>query len=258
MFLQALAIGLVAFVGYSDWWLLGRCSISRPILLCPLVGIVMGDPVAGIKIGASMELALIGVQDIGVSTPGDTTSAAVLGTGFAIATGKGVAAALTFGLPLSYLVLLIKNVFYVFVAPLYVNACDKYAKNADSRKYSWMAWLGGTLCNFVPASVFTFLTFYFGNDFANTILDAVPNFVQTGLTVASGLLPALGFAVLLQQIIRNDNLPYFVLGFVLTAYLKMPIIGVSIVGGVIVALLFIRDRKDNNVNRNEVDNYESF
>lgn len=244
MILKTLLIGLVALFGYGEYFLTGRGQVARPIVIGPLTGLVLGDLTTGIEIGAALELAYIGVVEIGASVPQDMVSSGVLGTVFAITTGKGISAALTFGLPLSMLVLLVQNLTYVFVAPLYVAKCDQYAKAGQSRKLSMMSFWGGTIVNFVPSTILIMLAFYFGTDFSSTIVNAIPQFVQDGLVVASGLLPAFGFAMLIQQILRKEILPYLVLGFVLSAYLKMPIIGVAITGMVIIMVMYYNEKKN--------------
>ena len=103
MFLKTILIGIVALFGYGEYFLTGRGMVARPIVMGPLTGLVLGDLSTGIKIGAALELAYIGVVEVGASVPQDMVSAGVLGTVFAISTGKGTSAALAFGLPLSML-----------------------------------------------------------------------------------------------------------------------------------------------------------
>ena len=244
MILRTILIGIVAFLGYGEYFLTGRGQVARPIVMGPLTGLVLGDLTTGIEIGAALELAYIGVIEIGASVPQDMVSSAILGTVFAISTGKGISAALTFGLPLSMLVLLVQNLAYVFVAPLYVAKCDQYAKEGKTRKLSLMAFWGGTVVNFVPSTLLIMAAYYFGTGFSSAIVKTIPQFVQDGLVVASGLLPAFGFAMLIQQIIRKEIVPYLVLGFALSAYLKMPIIGVAIMGLVIVMIMYYNEQKN--------------
>jgi fructoselysine and glucoselysine-specific PTS system IID component len=60
--------------------------------------------------------------------------------------------------------------------------------------------------------------------------------VQTGLQVAGNMLPALGFALLLNLMFNKKMAPYFFLGFMLAAYLKLPVIAIGGFG-LIIALL---------------------
>lgn len=69
-----------------------------------------------------------------------------------------------------------------------------------------------------------------------TFLDMIPAWVQTGLQVAGNMLPALGFALLMNLMFNKNMAPYFFLGFMLAAYLKLPVIAIGGFG-VIIALL---------------------
>ena len=54
---------------------------------------MLGDLDAGIKIGATLELAFLGSYSVGAFIPPNVIVGGVLGTAFAIVTGKGPAVA---------------------------------------------------------------------------------------------------------------------------------------------------------------------
>ncbi|MFR7798693.1 MAG: PTS sugar transporter subunit IIC, partial [Collinsella sp.] len=54
MLTQAILIGLIAAFGKFDCQL-GTLYAFRPIVLCPLVGLVLGDLQTGLAVGASLE-----------------------------------------------------------------------------------------------------------------------------------------------------------------------------------------------------------
>lgn len=59
--------------------------------------------------------------------------------------------------------------------------------------------------------------------------------MMNGLTVCGGLLPAVGMAMLMKMLWDKKICMAFFHGFVLTAYLKLPLIALAVLG-VIVAL----------------------
>ena len=83
MILKTILIFLIGLLGYSEW-LLGTSCLQRPIVLGPLVGLVMGNLPAGIIMGATMELALVGAVSIGAYNPPDLIAGTVLGVSLAI------------------------------------------------------------------------------------------------------------------------------------------------------------------------------
>ncbi len=50
-----------------------------------------------------------------------------------------------------------------------------------------------------------------------TIIDVLPQRLIDGLGVAGGIMPAIGFAVLLKIMMKNVYIPYFIPGFVAAA-----------------------------------------
>lgn len=92
--LQAILIGLIVFIGKADYFI-GTAMFGRPLVLGALVGIVLGDIPTGVMIGFQLELIFMGMQAIGASIPPDMIVGSVLGTAFAITTGKGMETAIT-------------------------------------------------------------------------------------------------------------------------------------------------------------------
>lgn len=86
MLVKTLLIFLIGFLGYSEW-LLGTSYFQRPIVLGPLVGLVMGDVVTGVIMGATMELAMVGAISVGAYNPPDTISGTILGVSLAMQAG---------------------------------------------------------------------------------------------------------------------------------------------------------------------------
>ncbi|MFP1528522.1 PTS sugar transporter subunit IIC [Escherichia coli] len=58
-------------------------------------------------------------------------------------------------------------------------------------------------------------------------LMSLPQRLIDGLGVAGGIMPAIGFAVLLKIMMKNVYIPYFILGFVAAAWLKLPVLAIA-------------------------------
>ena len=107
-----------------------------------------------------------------------------------------------------------------------MSRCDRMAANADTRgieRVNYLALLAlGTfyfLCAFLPI--------YFGAEHAKTAIDVLPERLIDGLGVAGGIMPAIGFAVLLKIMMKNVYIPYFIIGFVAAAWLKLPVLAIA-------------------------------
>lgn len=120
MILQAFLLGCIAFIGKCDL-ATGTNMIQRPIVLGPFVGLVLGNPELGIKIGATLELAFLGQVSVGAYIPPNVIVGGVLGTAFAITTGKGAEIAFTMAFPIALLAQSIDNVMFSLVRLCLVN-----------------------------------------------------------------------------------------------------------------------------------------
>lgn len=229
---QALIIGLIeVFDGLN--YALGSSQFDRPIVVGPLVGLALGNLREGIIIGATLELFFIGAISIGAFEPPDAGMAGVLATAFAISAGKGTAAALALALPFAMLSMGLTDVHEAVVVPMLAKVADKYAAKGNSRGINFVHFLSGGITVSVNG-ILAFLAFWLGNDKLQPLLDMIPDVVSNGLSIAAGILPAIGFAMLAQMIINKKVAPFFFLGFVLSAYLKVPVIGVAVLGLILV------------------------
>ena len=60
--------------------------------------------------------------------------------------------------------------------------------------------------------------------------------------MAGGLMPAIGFGILLNIMLRKEYVAYFILGFVLVAYLNQPLLAIALIGTAFALIeYFIRD-----------------
>ena len=99
MLVQAILVGLVGAFGCLDYQL-GTLYAFRPIVLCPLVGLVLGDLQTGIAVGASLELLFMGSISIGAYVPPNETVGGVLACAFAIQLGQGTETAIALAIAL--------------------------------------------------------------------------------------------------------------------------------------------------------------
>ena len=76
---------------------------------------------------------------------------------------------------------------------------------------------------------------WFGSAVGEQLTTLLPDWVWTGLSAAGKMMPALGFAILLRVMLSKEYLMFVFLGFVLVAYLQLPLLAVAILG-VIVAV----------------------
>jgi mannose/fructose/N-acetylgalactosamine-specific phosphotransferase system component IID len=111
-----------------------------------------------------------------------------------------------------------------------IHKMDRAAEQGDLKKAMNIHIWQGTPIWFILYFLVVFVNVYFGIELIQGLMTSLPPWVLGGLGVASGILPALGIAMLLSQILTNVNWPYLVIGIVLAAFLKMPVVGTALIG----------------------------
>lgn len=255
MVVQAILLGIIAFVAQSEY-ALGTSLLSRPLVTGLFTGIVLGDVQTGVIMGATLELAFIGSFSVGASIPPDVVTGGILGTAFAITAGAGTETALLLGLPIATLTLILKNFYLGLLIPVMNHKADDYGEAGDFKGVERMHLLAGFGLSLMLGLVVA-ISFAVGSNTISNLLDKIPAFIQHGLEVATGIIPALGFAMLAQLLINKAVAPYFFLGFVLVAYLNIPVTGIAIIGAILavimVNIMTMTKRSDQSV---QTDNGE--
>src|ERR1700749_1643405 len=129
--------------GHSEDFI-GTTLLSRPLVLGPLVGLVLGDLTQGVIIGGTLELIFMGNIKVGAAIPPDVISGGVLGTAFAIISGKGPAIALAIAVPVSILAEMAVSGLFVFRSILN-KRFNTYAEQGNYRKIQSLHILSGLL-----------------------------------------------------------------------------------------------------------------
>lgn len=148
MIIKALLVSLISGIGEIDNRIFGMTMIQRPIIISTLVGLVYGDVVTGMIIGAQLELLSMGVVGIGAhSAPPDVTLGSALCTAFVLGSGTGTEVALALALPVSAFATSLKYLTYIPINHMLAERARKKAAVADTKAMAVSQWLG--LFNFV-------------------------------------------------------------------------------------------------------------
>ncbi len=227
---QMLLIVLVTMIAAIDQFNFLE-SLYRPIVVGPIIGAIMGDLTAGLAIGASYELMMIGAMPVGGAQPPNAVIGGVMATVFGISLGLETEAALPLAIPFALLGQYAVTVLFTVMSPL-MHKADTLAEEADVKGIERLNYLAmGGLALLFGAIVLIGLVA--GQAFGETLTTTLPAWVWTGLSAAGGMMPAMGFAILLRVMLSKDYLPFLFVGFVLVAYLQLPLLAVAILGIVV-------------------------
>ncbi|MDO4643354.1 MAG: PTS N-acetylgalactosamine transporter subunit IIC [Cardiobacteriaceae bacterium] len=241
---QALMVAIFAGIAGIDLFNV-LTHIHRPIIAGPIVGILMGDPQAGLVAGASFELMWMGLVPLAGAQPPNVVLGGIIGTAFVIATGKSAQEAIAVAIPFAIFVQVCITFLFTVFSPLMKKA-DHCADTLNFQGIANLNYLGMGIL-FVFYAMIAFLVVYFGADKAREWVQFVPQWITDGLSMAGGLMPAIGFGILLNIMLRKEYVAYFILGFILAAYFQQPLLAIALVG-VVFALIeyFLRENVSTN------------
>ncbi len=254
----ALLASLCVFICFGGNWLWSQTMIERPLVVGAVAGLVFGDLQTGILIGASLEAIFMGAVDIGGALSAEPVTATVLATTFAITLNVNMKAALALAVPIgvfaAFISMFLKNVVMNIFAPL----VDKVAANDDSKGLTKLHF-GMWFINYFVFSLVTFFSVLAGAQPVQHLVKQIPANLMAGLAATGGLLPAVGFAILLRMLWSKNLSPFYFLGFILAAYVNLPSVAIAAIGIIIVILQWNRDKqimdlenKQKNINTTHV------
>lgn len=253
---RTILIFLVAYIA-NIHTVFGTSLINRPIVLGTITGMIMGDIQQGIIMGGTLELAFIGAVSIGAYIPPDMISGTILGTAFAIGAGTGPDTALALGLPISTLMLAINTVVRTPLTLAGVHVCDAKAEAGDVKGLERWYWITALLPKLATVIIVP-LAFYFGSTEVEGLLTKIPDWLQAGISLSGGIIPALGFAMLAQMIMNKKVAVFFFLGFFMVKYLNIDTTGTAIFATILTVVLVGIEHRLNRGSGSEEEAIDEF
>ncbi|MDP8034172.1 PTS N-acetylgalactosamine transporter subunit IIC [Pasteurella atlantica] len=233
--MQALLIAIFAGIAGIDLFNV-LTHIHRPIITGPIVGLILGKPEAGLVAGATFELMWMGLVPLAGAQPPNVVLGGIIGTAFALVTGQTAEQAILVAVPFAIFVQICITLLFTVYSPL-MSVADRYAKNLNFAGIANLNYLGMTILFFFY-SIIAFAVIYFGAEAAQGFVKLIPKWVTDGLGFAGGLMPAIGFGILLNIMLKKQYVAYFILGFLLSAYFKQPLLAIALIGLVFALIEF--------------------
>jgi mannose/fructose/N-acetylgalactosamine-specific phosphotransferase system component IIC len=256
---QAILIGFFAYLGRNQVpWLFGTTGgwygIGRPLVAGAIIGLIMGDVKTGVLCGVAVQAIFIGQITPGGAVPSDLNLAAYIGIPLALASGGKPETAVALAVPLGALGVGLHN-FTMTAQSVFAHRADKYAKQGNAKGIRRMN-ISGTSISFLERFFIVTLTCYFGASFASNLLHSLPPLILNFLAVGGKMLPALGFAILLNQIVNEKwMLVLFILGWALTSSFTFTTTTLVIIA-VAVSLIYVMARYRTSDSKQAVTSME--
>lgn len=236
-FFQIMLLTLYGIVGIWDDLNPGF-KLGKPVVAGMITGIIMGDIETGLIVGGTLQLMILGVGTYGGASIPDYMTGAIVGTAFAVSSGQGLEFGLAIAVPVGLLMVQL-DVLGRFCNTYFQHMADQGAEEENYRKVEL-----GNLLGMIPwglsRAIPIFLALFFGQDIVTNLLEISPEWLMNGLSVAGGLLPAVGIAILLKYMPLKTYWMYVIAGFVAATYLEVPMLGIALIGLVAAGLNYMR------------------
>lgn len=210
---------------FISWWIatmygirntIGRSNIATAFL----VGLLFGRPLEGLAVGAVIELMFLGVFVVGAAIPPQPHLATIMTTVFVIRAGLSTEEALAVVMPIAILsqmlMMLALTINHIPLGIAKRKAEEADIRGVDLQNTTWQVVM--ILVQLVPA----FIGCFVGVPIVQAIVEWLnihAAWVMEGMGFLGGVLPALGFALLLYQM-GTRFIGYLILGIFVAIYLK--------------------------------------
>lgn len=229
MIIKALVIAIIYWLAWSRIGYTFSMILRQPLTLSVPLGLLMGDVKTAVIIGALLEMIYMGLVPAGDNIPSDEGLAACIAIPIAIQTHMNPQMAVSLAVPVGVLGIFIDNIRRTLNAT-WVHMADKYAEEGNTSGIMKCATLYPLLLQLPLRGIPVFLASLYGPASVQAFMNVIPYWFTHGLTVAGGIMPALGFALTINVIGKRSLLPYFFIGFFLVQYAKISVIGAAIFG----------------------------
>ncbi len=251
--LQAILIGIFACLssmpgmGGSS---IGNYTLGRPLVGGLVCGLILGDVTTGVLVGCAMQVVYIALVTPGGTVSADVRAVSYIGIPLAMAalssygldaaSSEGTALATSFGTMVGTLGTVL------FYGTATINLVWQHIgwKAVENRQYKklylvdmGLPWISHLLCSFIPTVIMCKL----GADVVEMIKATLPMdglAMKTLFTVGS-LLPCVGIAILLKQIVKKatDFIP-FLFGVVLAASMGINLVSATVIAGMFAIITY--------------------
>ena len=238
--IQALLLTLMVIIVGIDFWL-EAFFLFRPIIVGTLTGLILGDVHTGLIAGGLTELAFAGLTPAGGTQPPNPILAGLMTTVIAFTTGTDPKTAIGLALPFSFLMQYV-ILFYYSTFSFFMAKADKYAQEAD---VNGLAKINILTTSIVALSygIIVFLSVYVAQDLMKTIVQSMPVWLAHGFEVAGGILPAVGFGMLLRVMMKVEYTPYLIIGFFIASFLPFSnLLPVAVIGAALAFYEYFRTK----------------
>ncbi|MDM8245952.1 PTS sugar transporter subunit IIC [Collinsella tanakaei] len=207
---QVFLVFLVTFVAAIDQFDFLE-SLYQPIVTGAVIGAILGDINTGLIVGGTYQLMTIGNMPIGGAQPPNAVIGGIMAAVFACTLDMDPDMAVATAIPFALLGQYGVTLFFTLRAPL-LEFFRGAAEKADTKAITKWTIVSEVILGLIFAVIVT-LFFIGGLAVGQQIVDAIPDWLNTGLSQAGNMMKFVGFAILLKIMMNRDMWGFFFMGF---------------------------------------------
>lgn len=213
------------FMGVYYWFCRLRFGYTfssvmlQPTVIGVFVGLITGNMVLSMQIGAALQLVYLGVTSTpGGNVPSDPALAGCIAIPLGVMANLSPSAAVALAIPFGVAGVFVDQLRRTTNA-IWVHMADSYAEKADTGGIMRCAFLYPALMGFLIRFPLVFLINFLGASVAANLLAVIPDWLMHSFEIMGGILPALGFAITIMVIGKKSMIPFFLIGYFAIVYL---------------------------------------
>lgn len=207
---QIILVFLVTFVAAIDQFDFLE-SLYQPIVTGAVIGAILGDVNTGLIVGGTYQLMTIGNMPIGGAQPPNAVIGGIMAAVFACTLDMDPDMAVATAIPFALLGQYGVTLFFTLRAPL-LEFFRGAAEKADTKAITKWTVVSEAILGLIFAVIVT-LFFIGGLAVGQQVVDAIPEWLNTGLSQAGNMMKFVGFAILLKIMMNRDMWGFFFMGF---------------------------------------------
>lgn len=211
-FWQIALVFIVTFIAAIDQFSFLE-SLYQPIVMGLVIGLILGNVETGLIVGGTYQLMTIGNMPVGGAQPPNAVIGGIMAPVLAISLGLEPTAAVAMAIPFALLGQYGVTLLFTAMSVLMKKA-DECAHNANPKGIVFINYLSMAILGLIFGSVVT-LFFIGGATFGQTVVNAIPAWLMSGLTAAGLMMRFVGFAILLKVMMARELWGFFFIGFAL-------------------------------------------
>jgi D-glucosaminate PTS system EIIC component len=211
--------------------------LLQPVVIGVFVGIISGNMILSMQIGAGLQLVYLGVTSTpGGNVPSDPALAGCIAIPLGVLANMSPEVAIALAIPFGVLGVFVDQLRRTLNA-IFVHMADRYAEKADTGGIMRAAFVYPAILGFIIRFPVVFAINYLGESVVQQLLATLPQWLLHSFELMGGILPALGFAITIKVIGKNSLMPFFIMGYFAVVYLKFDVMAAAIFGTCIALLL---------------------